>query len=90
VALDRGGKLGISFSHTKKLTGDLEHWQYDTFVARRRDPTLAARAYVTFRLGPDGKVEQPKMQALSADGFQLRLSGSGFAAGAVTGGGYLR
>jgi len=62
---ERGGKLGISFSHTKELAGDLEHWQYDTFVARWRDRTLAADAYVTFWLRPDGKVEQAKMKAVS-------------------------
>jgi len=62
---ERGGKLAISFSHTKQLTGDLEHWHYDTFVARWRDRTLAADAYVTFSLGPDGKIEQVKMKAVS-------------------------
>lgn len=62
---EHGGKLTISFTHTKKLTGGLEHWQYDTFVARWRDRTLAADAYVTFSLGPDGKIEQVKMKAVS-------------------------
>ena len=47
---NRGGRLAISFSHTKQLAGDLEHWQYDTFVARWKDRTLNADAYVTFAL----------------------------------------
>ena len=65
VLEERGGKLTILFTHTKQLTGDLEHWQYDTFVARWRDRTLAADAYVTFALGPDGKIEQVKMKPVS-------------------------
>lgn len=62
---ERGGKLVIAFTHTRELTGDLEHWQYDTFVAHWRDRTLAADAYVTFWLGPDGRIEQVKMKAVS-------------------------
>jgi len=62
---EHGGKLTISFTHTKKLTGDLEHWQYDTFVARWHDRTLAADAYVTFSLGPEGRIEKVKMKAVS-------------------------
>jgi CubicO group peptidase (beta-lactamase class C family) len=59
------GKLTISFTHTKQLSGDLEHWQYDTFVARWRDRTLNADAYVTFALNPDGSIESAKMQPVS-------------------------
>jgi CubicO group peptidase (beta-lactamase class C family) len=59
------GRLVISFTHTKQLTGDLEHWQYDTFVARWKDRTLAADAFVTFTLGADGSVQQMKMAPVS-------------------------
>jgi CubicO group peptidase (beta-lactamase class C family) len=62
---ERNGKLTISFTHTKELSGDLEHWQYDTFVARWRDRTLAADAFVTFSLGPDGSIEAVKMAPVS-------------------------
>jgi CubicO group peptidase (beta-lactamase class C family) len=62
---DRGGKLAISFTHTPQLTGELEHWQYDTFVARWRDRNMNADAYVTFSLKPDGSIEQAKMAAVS-------------------------
>jgi CubicO group peptidase (beta-lactamase class C family) len=62
---ERGGKLTVSFTHTKQLQGDLEHWQYDTFVARWRDRTLAADAYVTFSLGPEGAIEGAKMKPVS-------------------------
>ncbi|MGA9626641.1 MAG: serine hydrolase [Bryobacteraceae bacterium] len=62
---DHGGKLTISFTHTRQLTGDLEHWQYDTFVACWRDRSLAADAYVTFSLKPDGSVDKMKMAPVS-------------------------
>jgi CubicO group peptidase (beta-lactamase class C family) len=61
----KDGKLSIQFTHTKQLGGELTHWHYNTFVARWRDRTLFADAYVTFSLNPDGSVEGAKMQPLS-------------------------
>ena len=58
-------KLVLRFSHTPLLVGDLEHWQHDTFVARWRDRSLEADAFVTFSLKPDGAIEQMKMAAVS-------------------------
>jgi CubicO group peptidase (beta-lactamase class C family) len=58
-------KLQISFTHTPSLKGTLEHWQYDTFVARWTDRELRADAFVTFSLSPDGKIDHAKMQAVS-------------------------
>jgi CubicO group peptidase (beta-lactamase class C family) len=60
-----GKKLVLSFSHTPSLVGDLEHWQHDTFVARWRDRSLDADAFVSFSLKPDGSIEQMKMSAVS-------------------------
>jgi hypothetical protein len=54
-----------TFSHTPGLTGDLELFQYDTFIARWRDRELRADAYVTFALKPDGSIDQIKMAAVS-------------------------
>jgi CubicO group peptidase (beta-lactamase class C family) len=62
---EHGGKLTISFTHTRQLMGDLEHWQYDTFVARWRDRSLDADAYVTFSLKPDGSIDEVKMAPVS-------------------------
>lgn len=62
---EENGRLVLRFSRTPLLTGDLEHWQYDTFIARWRERTLNADAYVTFALKPDGAIEQMKMQAVS-------------------------
>jgi CubicO group peptidase (beta-lactamase class C family) len=64
IALE-AGKLVLRFSHTPGLVGDLEYWQYDTFVARWRDRSLNADAFVTFALKPDGGIEQMKMVPVS-------------------------
>jgi hypothetical protein len=62
---EHAGKLSIHFTHTPDLAGDLEHWQYDTFVARWKKRTLDADAYVTFSLKPDGTIDEVRMKAVS-------------------------
>jgi CubicO group peptidase (beta-lactamase class C family) len=64
---ENGGTLAIRFSHTPSLTGPLEHWQHDTFIARWADRELRADAYVTFALNPDGSIDQVKMKAVSPE-----------------------
>ncbi|MGH3118169.1 MAG: DUF3471 domain-containing protein, partial [Gaiellales bacterium] len=59
-----GGRLVLRFTRSPALTGDLEHWQYDTFVARWRQRNIPD-AYVTFALSPDGSIETMKMAAVS-------------------------
>jgi hypothetical protein len=59
--------LAMRFSRSVKLTGPLEHFQYDTFIARWLDRSLFADAYVTFILGADGRVEKITMKAVSPD-----------------------
>jgi hypothetical protein len=59
------GKLVMSFTRSPSLIGDLEHWQYDTYVVRWRDRELRADAYVTFSLNPDGSIDQAKMLPFS-------------------------
>ena len=61
----QGDKLVMRFTQTPSLVGDLEHWQYDTFVVRWRDRELRADAFVTFALNPDGAIDQAKMRAVS-------------------------
>ena len=63
-AIDTGPLL-LLFSRSPGMVADLEHWQYDTFIARWRDRGLAADAFVSFSLKPDGSIEQMKMQAVS-------------------------
>ena len=62
---EQQGRLGIRFTRTPSLTGTLEHWQHDTFIARWSDRELRADAYVTFALNPDGSIDQAKMRAVS-------------------------
>jgi CubicO group peptidase (beta-lactamase class C family) len=61
----KDGQLAIRFTHTSALTGTLEHWQYDSFVARWEDRSLDADAYVTFSLKPNGSIDQVRMKAVS-------------------------
>ncbi len=61
------GRLSIAFSRTPLLSGELQHWQYDTFIARWKDRELRADAYVTFALNPDGSVDRIRMQAASPE-----------------------
>jgi len=58
------GKLAIDFKSTPRMTGTLEHWQYDTFVTRFDDKTIEP-AYVTFSLDADGKIAGVTMKAVS-------------------------
>ena len=67
VISPQNGGLTIRFSHTPSLSGTLEHWQHDTFVARWTDRELRADAFVTFALTPDGRVEEAKMRAVSPE-----------------------
>ena len=62
-----GGGLTITFDRTPLLTGTLEHWQHDTFVARWTDRELRADAFVTFALDADGNIESARMRAVSPD-----------------------
>ena len=58
------GKLVLRFSRTPGLVGDLEHWQYDTFVTRWDDRTIEP-AYVTFALDAKGAIDRITMKAAS-------------------------
>ena len=58
------GKLRIDFKSTPRMSGALEHWQYDSFIARFDDKNIEP-AYVTFGLDADGKVERVTMKPVS-------------------------
>jgi CubicO group peptidase (beta-lactamase class C family) len=62
VAIDvqPGGGLVLKMTRTPTMTADLAHWQYDTFKAVFRDPTVPD-AYLSFTLGPDGKITEARM-----------------------------
>jgi CubicO group peptidase (beta-lactamase class C family) len=62
-----GAGLTIRFERTPLLSGALEHWQHDTFVARWTNRELRADAFVTFALNPDGSIDTVRMRAVSPE-----------------------
>jgi CubicO group peptidase (beta-lactamase class C family) len=65
VVEESNGKLMMRFTHSQALTGKLEHFQHDTFIARWGDRTMLADAYVTFSLTAEGSIERVTMKAVS-------------------------
>jgi CubicO group peptidase (beta-lactamase class C family) len=59
------GKLIFSLDHTPDAVGELQHWQYETFIAHWRERTMED-AFVTFTLKPDGSIDHFTMSAVSA------------------------
>jgi CubicO group peptidase (beta-lactamase class C family) len=59
------GVLRFESARSVPLSGPLEHFQFDTFIARWSDRKLNADAYVSFALGPTGEVERIRMKAVS-------------------------
>ena len=63
------GCLVLAMTRTPRMVADLEHWQYDTFVARWREVFMSdhavAEAYVTFVLKPAATVERMTMIPVS-------------------------
>lgn len=62
-----GGKQVLTLTRTPDLTGELEHYQHDTFIVRWKERNFNADAYVTFALNPDGSIERMKMQPVSTE-----------------------
>lgn len=65
ITLEDDGRLWFRSERNAPLEGPLEHFQYDTFIARWSDRKLLADAYVSFTLSPAGAVEQIRMKAVS-------------------------
>jgi CubicO group peptidase (beta-lactamase class C family) len=64
---EEGGKRIMRFERTPDLTGELEHFQHDTFIVRWKERNFNADAYVTFALNPDGSIERMKMAPISTE-----------------------
>ena len=62
--LNSNDSLTIDFKSTPRMSGRLEHWQYDTFITRFDDKAIEP-AYVTFNLNADGRIERITMKAVS-------------------------
>ena len=56
--------LSVDFTPTPRMAGHLEHYQYDTFIARFDDPAIEP-AFLTFALDADGKVSRITAKAVS-------------------------
>jgi hypothetical protein len=65
ISLGEDGRLWFRSERNEPLQGPLEHFQYDTFIARWSDRRLMADAYVTFSLSPEGRIERIRMKAVS-------------------------
>ena len=65
ITLEQDGRLWFRSARNEPLQGPLEHFQYDTFIARWTDRKLLADAYVSFSLTPEGGVERIRMKAVS-------------------------
>jgi CubicO group peptidase (beta-lactamase class C family) len=61
------GKQLLTFTRTPDLSGELTHFQHDTFIVRWKERNFNADAYVTFSLNPDGSIERMKMQPISTE-----------------------
>ena len=61
---ENAGRLSIDFKQTPGMVAPLEHWAYDTFLARWPDP-LIEPALVTFALDAAGKPARITMKAYS-------------------------
>jgi CubicO group peptidase (beta-lactamase class C family) len=62
-----GKKHIMRFERTPDLTGELEHFQHDTFIVRWKQRNFNADAYVSFALNPDGSIERMKMAPISTE-----------------------
>ncbi|HEX5343322.1 MAG TPA: serine hydrolase [Duganella sp.] len=64
---EEGGKRIMRFERTPDLSGELEHFQHDSFIVRWKERNFNADAYVTFALNPDGSIERMKMEPISTE-----------------------
>ena len=62
--VEENGHLVLRFAHSPEFTADLEHWQYDTFLAHWRTKTIPD-AFVTVSLTASGDIDTMKMAAVS-------------------------
>ena len=65
IELREDGLLWFKSGRSEPLSGPLEHFQFDTFIARWSDRKLNADAYVSFYLSPEGEVDRIRMKAVS-------------------------
>lgn len=59
---ESNGKLNASYGPA--FTGELEHWHYDTFLAKWSD-AKRSKMFVTFAINEQGKIAEAKVQGLT-------------------------
>lgn len=68
ITLDKeADKIILRFTRTPQHVAEVEHFQYDTFLARFQNPDLRTDSYVTFTLNPDGTVSELKLKIIDPD-----------------------
>lgn len=63
ISQEKNG-LRVDFTSTQRMAGQLEHWQYDTWITRFDDAALEP-AYLSFAFDKDGKVQGIKLAPVS-------------------------
>ena len=64
ITRKRGG-LAIDFKSTPRMSGKLDHWEYDSFITRFTDKTIEP-ALVSFEFDADGHVSRIAMKPASS------------------------
>ncbi|MDQ3803759.1 MAG: serine hydrolase [Acidobacteriota bacterium] len=66
---EEGGRLVVRLVPSPNFVGDLEHWHFDTFRIKWREGIVYPfpRGFVTFTLGPQGKVDEMKIDVPNPD-----------------------
>jgi len=65
IEMNEDGGLWFRSARSAPLSGPLEHFQFDTFIARWIERKYDNDAYVSFTLGAEGNVERIRMKAVS-------------------------
>ena len=65
IEMYEDGRLWFRSARSAPLSGPLEHFQFDTFIARWTERKYDNDAYVSFTLGAEGNVERIRMKAVS-------------------------
>ena len=66
ITKDTAGMV-LRFNQSPQLVADMEHFQYDTFIARFRNKDFKADSYVSFALKPNGSIDQIKIKIIDRD-----------------------
>jgi CubicO group peptidase (beta-lactamase class C family) len=65
ITLNDDDRLWFKSGRSEPLSGPLEHFQFDTFIARWTERKYNNDAYVSFSLGAEGNIERIRMKAVS-------------------------